>query len=97
MMHKNHEKYYLHSFININLHREFFYFASWEKNVTETPKTIIDSFVVNASFTEYNSDGQLKTKVTAEKVTHFQPEGTSVFKTIYYYLHQRSHTLAYSR
>lgn len=43
-------------------------------------KTTIDSYVIGAIYTEYNSKGQIKTKMTAEKITHYQPQGTSVIE-----------------
>ncbi|MCX7120395.1 MAG: LPS export ABC transporter periplasmic protein LptC [Gammaproteobacteria bacterium] len=42
-------------------------------------KKIIDSFVLNASYTEFNQDGQVKTKMSAAKVIHFIPDNTTHF------------------
>lgn len=43
-------------------------------------KTSIDTFVHDATFTEYNEQGLIKTKIRAEKLIRYQPQGTTVFK-----------------
>src|SRR3990167_4366020 len=43
-------------------------------------KTIISTFVQNATFTEYNEKGDVKTKIRAQKITHYQPQGTTIFE-----------------
>lgn len=43
-------------------------------------KTTLNTFVHDATFTEYDKQGLVKTKITAEKITHYQPQGTSVFE-----------------
>ena len=40
---------------------------------------IMDGFVINAHFTEYDETGKVKASIKAIKATHFQPSGTSYF------------------
>ncbi|EKD77894.1 MAG: hypothetical protein ACD_42C00134G0003 [uncultured bacterium] len=39
----------------------------------------INNFVINAKYSEYNKQGEIKTIVTADKITQFQPDNNSVF------------------
>ncbi len=43
-------------------------------------KDTISSFIHNAAITEYNANGQIKTKITAETVTQYQETGSTLFK-----------------
>lgn len=45
--------------------------------------TTINSFIIHAKFTEYNTLGQVKTIITADRVTHFQQSGISIFEKPY--------------
>lgn len=57
----------------------FFILHHTQKPARSPQKKIIDNFVIHASFTEYNKKGLLKTKMSAEKVTHFLPDNTTFF------------------
>jgi len=57
----------------------FFILHHVNKPTRSPQKKTIDNFIINANFTEYNKDGLVKTKMSAEKVTHFLPENTALF------------------
>ncbi|OGT43875.1 MAG: LPS export ABC transporter periplasmic protein LptC [Gammaproteobacteria bacterium RIFCSPHIGHO2_12_FULL_40_19] len=54
---------------------------------TEAPptaqKNTIDSFITQGTFTEYNEQGLIKTKMTAAHVTHFKESGITHFTKPY--------------
>ncbi|PIZ03908.1 MAG: LPS export ABC transporter periplasmic protein LptC [Gammaproteobacteria bacterium CG_4_10_14_0_8_um_filter_38_16] len=53
--------------------------ANQLESQTITGKTQIDNFIIQANSTEYNQQGQVKVKMTSEKIRHFLPQKTSIF------------------
>lgn len=49
------------------------------KTPPSTQKNTIDNFIVNGSFTEYNEQGLIKTKMNALNITHFKESGVAEF------------------
>lgn len=71
---------YLILFILIGVVSVFILHHAATTTKTVSQKTIINTFVHEATFTEYNKKGLVKTKIRAQKMTHYQPQGTTVFE-----------------
>ncbi|HLD84247.1 MAG TPA: LPS export ABC transporter periplasmic protein LptC [Coxiellaceae bacterium] len=48
-----------------------------------TEDSLINSYILNAQFTEYNPDGSLKIKMTSDKITHWENTGETLFTKPY--------------
>ncbi|HLB56479.1 MAG TPA: LPS export ABC transporter periplasmic protein LptC [Coxiellaceae bacterium] len=49
-------------------------------NINSSQKTTVQTFVHDATFTEYNQTGLIKAKIHSEKIMHYEPQGTTLFK-----------------
>lgn len=58
----------------------FFILRHTAQPIKAAQKTIIGSYLLGATYTEYNAQGLIKTKMRAEKITRFYPEGNSIFQ-----------------
>jgi lipopolysaccharide export system protein LptC len=58
----------------------FFILRNTTQPVKITPKTVIASYAIDATYTEYNAQGLIKTSVDAKKITRYLPQGNSIFE-----------------
>lgn len=49
-------------------------------DINASQKTKIQTFIHDATFTEYNQTGLIKAKIHSEKIMHYEPQGTTLFE-----------------
>lgn len=57
----------------------FYILRRTKEPILETPKQTINSFIYHGIYTEYNKEGKIKSQITAQKITHFSPDETTLF------------------
>jgi lipopolysaccharide export system protein LptC len=71
---------YIILFILLGVASAFILHHTKKIETTLPQKRTVDTFVHNATFTEYNQQGLIKTKIHAAKIFHYQPQGTTFFE-----------------